>query len=796
MIKIAVICGGPSLERGISLNSARSIIDHLPNQFIEVVPIYVDTERNFYKIAPAQLYSNTPADFDFKLDHMAKKLDKNTLKMVFKEIDLAFPVIHGPFGEDGELQALLENLGVPFIGSDSNSCEKLFRKHIAFEILRTNGFMTLPTLVLEKGQTDHEQRMKAFFSQHKLTRAIVKPSSGGSSIGVSSVSTPQEALEKTKSLILREVDTHVIVEPFCNGSEFTVAVLQNGAGDPVALIPTEIETSYENHEIFDFRKKYLPTNNTAYHTPPRYQDPIIHRIRSEAQKLFTLFGMRDFVRMDGWVMADGKIYFTDFNSLCGLEQNSFFFRQSAIIGLSHTQALQYVVQNACLRYGIPFPMNEDKTSSEKHPVYVLFGGRNAERQVSLMSGTNVWLKLMKSTKFTASPILYDGQGHTWKLPYSYTLNHTVEEILANCLHAEQSALKTEHFDSAIQHQLGLPRSMQPLPEKMSLDEFLSNTQKEEAFVFIAMHGGEGEDGTLQAKLEKINVLHNGSGAVSSALCMDKFATGQAIREYNHPDIHSLIKRSIYIPETANYTSQQYVELWNEITGELRSHRLIIKPRSDGCSAGIVFLQNAQDFERYCGFVHKKARYLPPFSFANQNVPIEMPTDTDITSILEAFIETDVITISKNELQHIPREGWVELTVGVLEQNGNYHALNPSITVAEGAVLSLEEKFQGGTGVNITPPPEQIISKEATRKIRKLIELTAQCLGIQNYARIDIFYNCNTEKIVVIEANSLPGLTPSTVIYHQALAENPPQPPLAFLEQIILSKLSEKKLLIL
>lgn len=162
----------------------------------------------------------------------------------------------------------------------------------------------------------------------------------------------------------------------------------------------------------------------------------------------------------------------------------------------------------------------------------------------------------------------------------------------------------------------------------------------------------------------------------------------------------------------------------------------------------------------------------------------MPSGYQGEYLLEPYLETDRIVIEKNSLQHIAKQGWIELTVGVLEYEGQYHSLNPSITIADGAVLSLEEKFQGGTGVNLTPPPVEILSLQTTEKIKRLIEKTAQALGIQNYARLDIFFNRISEKMVVIEANTLPALTPSTVLYHQALVENPPLTPQAFIEKII------------
>ena len=99
-------------------------------------------------------------------------------------------------------------------------------------------------------------------------------------------------------------------------------------------------------------------------------------------------------------------------------------------------------------------------------------------------------------------------------------------------------------------------------------------------------------------------------------------------------------------------------------------------------------------------------------------------------------------------------------------------------------MSLEEKFQGGTGVNITPPPENIISYDQLSCIKSYIEKISKYLSIKNYARIDIFFNNISNKMIVIEINTLPALTPSTVIYHQALLENPSMNPLAFLEYLI------------
>jgi D-alanine--D-alanine ligase len=790
LFKLAIICGGPSQERGISLNSARSVMDHLKSPLIEIVPLYVDSQKQFYCISHAQLYSNTPADFDFKLHQTATRIPSLVLTEFFKSIDLVFPVIHGAFGEDGELQALLEQCQVPFVGNSSTTCQWMFRKHQAAETLRSHGFATLPQLILSQQMNHCQRTIENFFRQHHLRRAIVKPTVGGSSIGVFSVSNAEEAYAKVQEIFVRGLDCQALIEPFCEGREFTVIVLENLQGEPVALVPTEIDLNYDCHEIFDYRKKYLPTNQAAYHTPPRFPQSTISHIRMQAEQIFKLFGMRDFVRLDGWLVNEKTLYFTDINPISGLEQNSFFFRQTSLLGMSHRQALEYALKRTCQRYGLQFPVEEkEENHSSKLPVYVLFGSHNAERQVSLMSGTNVWLKLLQSPHLAPIPFLVDYQGNIWELPYSFTLNHTVEEIYANCLAAKEERAAWQNIIDHIQSKLGVVASVHSEPRQMELEHFVNHAQINKAFVFIAMHGGEGENGTLQRYLEAYQIPFNGSNSEASALCMDKYLTSQVIQQLADPDILTIPKKCVCLTHFKDYAIDDFERLWQQWYHELASSRLIVKPRCDGCSAGIALLQSAKDLERYCSFLYQKKSFIPAFSFANQRGPIEMPSVLNGEFLLEPYIETDVIMIEQDRLKCLLKEGWIELTVGVLEEQGIYHAMNPSITVAEGAVLSLEEKFQGGTGVNLTPPPIDIISDSATQKIKGLVEKCAKALKIQNYARLDIFFNRLTEKLILIEANTLPGLTPSTVIYHQGLAEEPSLTPLALLNRIITSKLN-------
>jgi D-alanine-D-alanine ligase-like ATP-grasp enzyme len=408
-----------------------------------------------------------------------------------------------------------------------------------------------------------------------------------------------------------------------------------------------------------------------------------------------------------------------------------------------------------------------------------------------MSGTYVWLKLRKSQDYDSAPYFLDTDGQVWQLPYMFCLFHTVEEIAESCHHAKDIINKLEELAPPIRKRLGLSADVKfPCPTPQNLDDFIKDAKSENAFVFLGLHGGIGEDGTIQSMLDKAGVLYNGSGSAASALCMDKNATGAAITKAAIPNVSTAAKRAVTIPDDfKNFKTADYQNFWNTLCADLKTNSFIIKPQSDGCSAGVIHLRSAMDIQTYIDLLNDHAPYIPAGTFHGQKELVEMSRSGSSSYLIESFIETDIIRINHTTLSYEDKIGWIELTVGVLTNvaRDEFYTLNPSITVAEGDMLSLEEKFQGGTGINITPPPESILSRKQCDHLRSSIAKVAKVLGIDNYARIDLFYNRKTDDIIVIEANTLPGLTPATVIYHQALAEDPPLFPTEFLSSIIRRK---------
>lgn len=789
-ISVAVLCGGPSKERGISLNSARSVMDHLGSLGVEIIPVYFNEAKKAYKISTGQLYSNNPSDFDFKLKQTGKELTKVSLVKLLKNCSIVFPCIHGSFGEDGEIQSFLEKNNIAFIGSSSKACKAAFDKYKANEYIRSQNFYAPNSIVLKitDSKKTINDKIKKFWKEEKITRAIVKPASGGSSIGVFSVENISDAIKSIETLFSKRMDTRVVVERFAEGKEFTVIILQNKFNMPVAIIPTEMEMDYDKHQFFDFRRKYLPTRHVTYHCPPRFSNEVIEKIQIQAEQLFSIFGMRDFARFDGFLMSDGNIWFSDFNPISGMEQNSFLFQQASRIGFSHQDLFRYIVNNAFIRRGINKHINNIFIGGKRKPVAVLFGGETAEKQVSLMSGTNVWLKLRGSKIYKPHPLLLGANKEVWELPYSYILNHTVEEIIENAKRAEKDVERISFLIEKVKIKLCLYKTDTTedffMPKKYTFNKVL----KKYPFVFIALHGGVGEDGTLQKILKDNKVKFNGSGTVASKLCMDKWETNEVLKKSNIEGVSVAGHALFQIHDIPKNPDENLTEAhFRMLTERLNTKTIIGKPRCDGCSAGVAMLSNKKDLGTYVSLIKNRVSNAPPFTFTNQTNNIDMPEGEVQDIIFESFIETDKLKVRGDSITHISKSGYVEMTVGVFEETGKVRAFSPSITIAEDTILSVEEKFQGGTGVNLTPAPTEIISSKNLEKVKSLVEKVAKKMGVRGYARIDIFVEINTGNIIVIEINTLPGLTPSTVIYHQALAEKEPIFPLQFLEKIIKNK---------
>jgi len=799
MVSLALLLGGPSPERGISLNSARSVADHLVGTDVQLKEvIYFDRHLRAYPISRSLLYCNTPSDFDFKLTLDGSALAEEELVARLRGVDLIFPAIHGAFGEDGQLQALLESAGVPFIGTGASACRVAFDKFRATDTLRAAGIGAVPGILVTTQQSTAMRARALLGAFPEAAKVVIKPAQGGSSIDVHVLADRSAGTDIVEGMLSRY--GRVVIQPWITGTEMTTIVMQGPTG-PVALIPLQIElrNRLSDNDIFDYRRKYLASNDSHYYCPPAQDMAVIKEIQHVSERAFSLLGLRDFARIDSWLRPDGEILVSEVNPISGMEQNSFLFISAAQLGMSHADILRFVVQTAARRIGIAEagrrPVNAG-ASAARQPVRVLFGGKTAERQVSVLSGTNVWLKLLGSQRYQPVPYLLDPDGSVWRLSYSAALRHSVEEIVESCRDAQRLDDVRSKLASSILQRLVLSGDdlSSPVvpPVRLTMKEFL----RQHDLVFIALHGGEGEDGTLQEVLNSHGVRYNGSDVAASRLCMDKYETGKIIAELAPEGIYTARRSRVSLLDAL---ARDPSELWQEIAAACGSSRVVVKPVDDGCSAGVAPLGCAEDLAQYLHLIDSGASRLQgdSFSLLTAGQIIELPTTRQTRLLFEEYIETDDIRVDDTSLDTSSAAsliwgqerdtGWVEVTVGVLGKKGSMMAMNPSITVASSGILSLEEKFMGGTGVNITPPPAPPLGRvrpEAVRMAKERIARAANALGMAGYGRIDAFMHRETGEIIVIEANSLPGLTPATVFYHQGLAEEPPLSPRDILEMIV------------
>lgn len=240
------------------------------------------------------------------------------------------------------------------------------------------------------------------------------------------------------------------------------------------------------------------------------------------------------------------------------------------------------------------------------------------------------------------------------------------------------------------------------------------------FVFIGLHGGKGENGAVQGALEMLGIPYNGSSVFASALCMDKQKTKDFLAHHG-----VAVPQGILVSHAQ--WSTEYSSLMDQLPGKFP---LIVKPHDDGCSVMVAKAKNIHDLREAVEAIFASGKS-------------------------HAMIEECV-------------EG-MELTIGVVG-NERAHALPPSQTIVTHEILSIEEKFLPGAGENQTPAN---LPAEAISYAQKSVCNAYEVAGCSGYARIDCFYQSadqsptGSERLVIIEINTLPGLTPATCIFHQA-----------------------------
>lgn len=693
-LRIGVLMGGKSEEREVSLNSGRTVCDHIDSARYEIIPLFQHRSGTLYILPWHFLYRGKISDFEHRLAHQATAITWDMLK---KQVDFIFIAQHGRYAEDGILQGTLEVLGIPYFGSkvfaSALGMDKLAQK----TFLRQAGIRVPRDIVItpaEFSSLSYDDILQKMATAQLTFPVVVKPMSEGSSLGVTMVIQPDNLLRAVAAAMhVNQRPQKVLVEEKINGMEFScIVVTDYTTGTLMPLIPTEI---VPEHAVFDYEQKYMPGRSTKF-TPARGEQAVLNRIQDAACSVMKVLNFKNLGRIDGFMTPSGEIVITDPNSFSGMSPSCFMFLQAAHHNMSTTAIINHLIETELHAYGmldtLPLTSNERGDLSMQAPnklrVAVIMGGDSNEKEISLESGRNIFYKLSPQ-EYEAIPLFVNKDFELYRLDQKLLVRNSTKEI-------EQTLTSAQHVEWDL------------LPTIAD-------------FVFIGLHGGKGENGSLQGMLEMLGIPYNGSSVLTSALCMDKYKTTQFLRAHGFEVPRSMLLSN---DEFKNADLQQFLQ-----RAEL-TFPLIVKPHDDGCSV----------------LVHKVAT-------------VEQLQD----ALATLFAAGKTMALIEEYINGM------ELTVGVLG-NDQPLVLPPSQAVAAAGILSIEEKFLPGAGENQTPAP---LPTETLAFVQTIIGNAYKTLNCRGYARIDCFYQTatqsptGTERVVLLEVNTLPGLTPATCIFHQA-----------------------------
>ncbi|WPC43010.1 D-alanine--D-alanine ligase [Clostridium sp. JS66] len=293
-MKIGVIMGGISSEREVSLNSGKEIVKYFNKEKYDVVPIVIDK----------------------KDDIIAKA----------KDIDFAFIALHGKFGEDGIIQAVLETMDIPYSGCGPLTSGICMDKDITKKLLRSAGINTADWLSVKSvEEIDYD------FIEKMEYPVVVKPNCGGSSVATNIIKKKQD-IESAVRLAL-DYDTEVMIEKYIKGDEVTCCMMNGEVLPLIAIKP--------NAEFFDYTAKYADGGSDEIIV--KLEEGIQNKIEEMALKCWKVLKCSVYVRVD-MIIKEGVPYVLELNTLPGMTKNSLFPKSAKAVNMSYTDLLDKITE--------------------------------------------------------------------------------------------------------------------------------------------------------------------------------------------------------------------------------------------------------------------------------------------------------------------------------------------------------------------------------------------------------------------------------------------------------------------
>lgn len=322
MINVAVLAGGFSSERVISVKSASQIEKWLDKSKYNVFVIDVDREKWFLKDNESVWVNKN--DFSIQLDGKHIKFD------------FAYIIIHGNPGENGLLQGYLEVMSIPHSTCDTLTGALTFNKYFCKSYLQRFDIKMAKSILLKKGETP---QIDAIISELGLP-VFVKPNNGGSSFGTSKVKEKEQLIVAINEAF--KEDNQVIIEEFIKGREITNGVFKSH--NETLIFPiTEIVT---DREFFDYEAKYTPGGSREL-TPAPIPDTLRDNCQALSSKIYDYLNCKGIVRVD-YIVRDNDLYFLEINTVPGMSEASIIPQQAAVYGIEMKDLLNRVIEDSML----------------------------------------------------------------------------------------------------------------------------------------------------------------------------------------------------------------------------------------------------------------------------------------------------------------------------------------------------------------------------------------------------------------------------------------------------------------
>lgn len=359
--RVLLVFGGDSSEHEISCLTAGGVLRALDRERFDVTCVGIakggrwvavdEAVVRSYAIVDASLPTVDASLPDAVLIRTASgadvaRVDGDSL-VGRTPIDVAFALLHGPFGEDGTIQGLFEMMGVRYVGAGVLSSAVCQDKGAMKQQFAVHSLPTGPYVIV----TDAEWRTDADACLARIGELaspwFVKPARGGSSMGITRVT----ALDDLRAAIAeaRTYDPHVIVEQGITGArEVECAVLGSLDGPPAASLPGEIDVHTESR-FYDFATKYLPDQPVSLVIPADLPDDVIGRVRDLAVRAFVALGCEGLARVDTFVFPNGDVILNELNTMPGFTSTSMYPKLWEAAGVAYTQLVTRLLDLALAR---------------------------------------------------------------------------------------------------------------------------------------------------------------------------------------------------------------------------------------------------------------------------------------------------------------------------------------------------------------------------------------------------------------------------------------------------------------